>query len=121
VLAVASGGAQIVFGGLALAWPDLTLLIAAVLFGDAHDRFTERRSSGGRVAARRKAARLRRVRRHAARVDCSLDAAGYALAVGLGRARRIRAGGSTAGWPTDHRSSTAFYDAPDDAPDEQVC
>ena len=33
VLAVASGGAQIVFGILALVWPDLTLLIAAVLFG----------------------------------------------------------------------------------------
>ena len=33
VLAVASGLGQIVFGGLALLWPDLTLLIAAVLFG----------------------------------------------------------------------------------------
>ena len=33
VLAVASGVGQIVFGALALLWPDLTLLIAAVLFG----------------------------------------------------------------------------------------
>jgi uncharacterized membrane protein HdeD (DUF308 family)/alpha-beta hydrolase superfamily lysophospholipase len=33
VLAGASALAQIVFGALALAWPDLTLLIAAVLFG----------------------------------------------------------------------------------------
>lgn len=33
VLAVASSLAQVVFGILALAWPDLTLLIAAVLFG----------------------------------------------------------------------------------------
>jgi len=32
-LAGAAGVAQIVFGTLALAWPDLTLLIAAVLFG----------------------------------------------------------------------------------------
>lgn len=33
VLAAASAIAQIVFGGLALLWPDLTLLITAVLFG----------------------------------------------------------------------------------------
>ena len=33
VLAAASGLGQIVFGTLALLWPDLTLLIAAVLFG----------------------------------------------------------------------------------------
>ncbi|MBZ4488549.1 alpha/beta fold hydrolase [Microbacterium sp. cx-55] len=33
VLAVAWGGAQIAFGALSLTWPDLTLLVVAVVFG----------------------------------------------------------------------------------------
>ena len=89
VLAVASGVAQIVFGILALVWPDLTLLIAAVLFGVRTTIYGASLiwRAGRRLAG--KPAAARRSRGHAATSTASgcrqVRARG-----GLRRARRIR-------------------------------
>ncbi len=116
VLAVASGAAQVVFGILALLWPDLTLLIAAVLFGirtviygvsliwRAGRRLAKKGSTPEDPAGTRRATRW-------------LDAGRYALAVAL----VILAG--TAWWVNNWLSEgspvvDAFYDAPAQVPDE---
>lgn len=115
-LAVASGAAQIVFGVLALLWPDLTLLIAAVLFGI-------RTLVYGVSLIWRAARRLER--RPEASVDAAasrrnttrLDAGRYALAFVF-----IALSASAwwvNGWLADGAPVVdAFYDAPADAPDE---
>jgi uncharacterized membrane protein HdeD (DUF308 family)/alpha-beta hydrolase superfamily lysophospholipase len=116
VLAVASGVAQVVFGILALVWPDLTLLIAAVLFGvrtiiyggsliwRAGRRLAGKPASGDASTSTRRNRLL-------------LDAGRYALAVAL----VVLAG--TAWWVNNWLADgspvvDAFYDAPAVAPDE---
>ena len=59
VLAAAWGGAQLAFGILALTWPDVTLLVVAVVFGCPHDRL--RRGIGLRRPGARAAARSGRI------------------------------------------------------------
>ncbi len=116
VLAVASGAAQIVFGVLALLWPDLTLLIAAVLFGirtavyglaliwRAGRRLTGRSVVPGERTESRRSRLL-------------LDAGRYALAVVL----VVLAGSAwwVNSWLADGAPVVdAFYDAPADPPPE---
>lgn len=115
VLAVASAMAQIVFGVLALLWPDLTLLIAAVLFGVRTVIYggaliwrAGRRLAGKPEAAQDRDDRRRRV---------LLDAGRYALAVVL------VALAASAWWVNSWLADgspvvDAFYDAPADRPDE---
>lgn len=116
VLAVASGVAQIVFGVLALLWPDLTLLIAAVLFGirtvvyglsliwRAGRRLSRAPSQSPESAPSRRSLLL-------------LDAGRYALAVAL----VVLAG--TAWWVNSWLADgapvvDAFYDAPAETPED---
>jgi len=115
-LAGAWGLAQIVFGVLALLWPDLTLLVAAVLFGirtliygvtliwRAGRRLSGRADSPNADNETRRSLLLR-------------DAGRYALAVAL----VILAGSAwwVNSWLDDGSPVVdAFYDAPADAPDE---
>ncbi len=116
VLAAASGGAQIVFGILALVWPDLTLLIAAVLFGvrttiyGASLIWRAARRLAGKPASAQDPGGTRRRR-------LLLDAGRYALAVTL----VVLAGSAwwVNSWLADGAPVVdAFYDAPADPPDE---
>ena len=115
VLAVASALAQVVFGILALVWPDLTLLIAAVLFGV---RTVIYGASLIWRAGRRLAGMPRSVgdRDHPRR-RMLLDAGRYALAVAL----VVLAASAwwVNSWLADGSPVVdAFYDAPADPPDE---
>ncbi len=110
VLAVASGVGQIVFGVLALLWPDLTLLIAAVLFGVRTMIYGASLiwHAGRRLTAKSSAAPSPALTR---RNTLLLDAGRYALAVAL----IVLAG--TAWWVNGWLSEgspvvDAFYDAP---------
>lgn len=115
VLAGASGAAQLVFGVLALAWPDLTLLIAAVLFGVRTTVY------GGSLiwrAGRRLAGRPPTLtdvgRGHRGRA--LVDAGRYALAVVL--VVLAATAWSVNGWLADGAPVVdAFYDAPAEIPD----
>lgn len=115
VLAVTSGAAQIVFGGLALLWPDLTLLIAAVLFGIRTVLY-------GLSLIWRAGRRLLGKPSHSGDDDTTrreralADAGRYALAVGF----VVLAGSAwwVNGWLADGSPVVdAFYDAPAIAPD----
>ena len=115
VLAIASGAAQVVFGILALVWPDLTLLIAAVLFGvrtiiyGVSLIWRAGRRLAGKPAQADGSTATRRNR-------LLLDAARYALAVTL----VVLAGTAwwVNGWLADGSPVVdAFYDAPAVAPD----
>lgn len=115
VLSGASGVAQIVFGVLALAWPDLTLLIAAVLFGvrtivyGGSLVWRAGRRLAGRTPTLSDSGRGPRGRR-------LVDAGRYALAVVL----VVLAGTawSVNGWLAEGAPVIdAFYNAPADAPD----
>jgi len=117
VLAVASGVGQMVFGGLALLWPDLTLLIAAVLFGirtvvyGASLVWRAGRRLAGKPARLGEGARTRRGLLLA-------DAARYALAVGF----VVLAGSAwwVNSWLADGSPVVdSFYDAPETLPDER--
>lgn len=115
VLAVASAAAQIVFGILALLWPDLTLLVAAVLFGVRTVIYgaTLIWSAGGRLAG--KPASISE--RGAARRRLLLDAGRYALAFAL----IVLAGSAwwVNSWLDDGSPVVdAFYDPPAEAPGE---
>jgi len=116
VLAVASGLGQIVFGGLAVLWPDLTLLVAAVLFGirtviygvaliwRAGRRIAGKPDRLGGGAQTRRGLLL-------------ADAARYALAVVF----VVLAGSAwwVNGWLAEGSPVVdSFYDAPADPPDE---
>jgi uncharacterized membrane protein HdeD (DUF308 family)/alpha-beta hydrolase superfamily lysophospholipase len=113
VLAVASAAAQIVFGILALLWPDLTLLIAAVLFGVRTVIYgaaliwkAGRRLAGKPESAEEPNDRLRLLQ----------DAGRYALAVAL----VVLAASAwwVNSWLADGSPVVdAFYDAPADRPD----
>ena len=116
VLAVASGLAQVVFGILALVWPDLTLLIAAVLFGirtlvygaslilRAGRRLARGPGANGEAQGSRRNTLL-------------LDAGRYALAVVLVVLSASAWWVNT--WLADGAPVVdAFYDAPAEAPDE---
>ena len=89
VLAVASGGAQIVFGILALVWPDLTLLIAAVLFGVRTTIYGASLDLARGPSSRRKARLGGGSGRHAATSTAS-GCRQVCARGGLRRARRIR-------------------------------
>ncbi|MCR2764760.1 DUF308 domain-containing protein [Microbacterium sp. zg.B48] len=116
VLTIASGVGQIVFGILALVWPDLTLLVAAVLFGIRTVAYGVRliwragRSLAGLPARLTDGPQTRR----------SLilgDVARYALAVGF------LALAASAWWVNSWLAEgspvvDSFYDAPAEAPDE---
>ncbi|MDX2377386.1 DUF308 domain-containing protein [Microbacterium sp. LRZ72] len=113
VLAAASGVAQIVFGTLALVWPDVTLLVVAVFFGVRTIIFgaTIVLRSSRRVRGRPERLGEGATRRRRA----GADAARFALAVLL----LVAAGGSWAAssWLQDGAPVIdAFYDAPDVAP-----
>jgi uncharacterized membrane protein HdeD (DUF308 family)/alpha-beta hydrolase superfamily lysophospholipase len=116
VLAVASGVAQVVFGSLALLWPDLTLLIAAVLFGIRTVIYGGSLIwRAGRRLAKRPAVAAGDARTQ--RTTVLLDAGRYALAVAL----VVLAG--TAWWVNNWLSDgapvvDAFYDAPAEMPAE---
>jgi alpha-beta hydrolase superfamily lysophospholipase len=115
VLAVASGAAQIVFGILALLWPDLTLLIAAVLFGIRTLVYGVSLiwRAGRRLARAPGAPEVGRSRRN----TVMLDAGRYALAVVLVVLSASAWWVNT--WLADGAPVVdAFYDAPADAPDE---
>jgi uncharacterized membrane protein HdeD (DUF308 family) len=115
VLAVASGAAQIVFGILALLWPDLTLLIAAVLFGIRTLVYGVSLvwRAGRRLARAPGAPEVGRSRRD----TVMLDAGRYALAVVLVVLSASAWWVNT--WLADGAPVVdAFYDAPADAPDE---
>lgn len=110
VLAAASAVAQIVFGGLALLWPDLTLLITAVLFGartavyGGSLMWRAGRRLSGKPRALGEGAPTRRGRVWA-------DVARYALAAGL----LVLAGSAWAvnSWLADGSPVVdAFYDEP---------
>ncbi|QKJ19860.1 lipase family protein [Microbacterium hominis] len=115
VLAVAWGGAQIVFGVLALTWPDVTVLVVAFVFGIRTLLFgaalairgTRQMVAAGRGAAQREPSRA--ARRWA-------DAGRFALAVLL----LVTAG--AAWWVNDWLADGApvvdgFYDPPAELPD----
>lgn len=115
VLALASAAAQLVFGILALLWPDLTLLIAAVLFGVRTMVYGVSLiwKAGRRLAGKSASPDDRDDRR----LRLLLDAGRYALAVAL----VVLA--STAWWVNSWLADgspvvDAFYDAPADPPDE---
>lgn len=116
VLAVASGAAQIVFGSLALLWPDLTLLIAAVLFGirtilyGASLVWRAGRRLAGKPARLGGASPTRRAQAFA-------DAGRYVLAVAL--VVLAATAWWVNGWLADGAPVVdAFYDAPATPPDE---
>ncbi|AZS36386.1 putative inactive lipase [Microbacterium lemovicicum] len=121
VLAAAWGGAQLAFGILSLTWPDVTLLVVAVVFGARTIVFGAASVIGGiRELARRaqppeSAGTVERAR---ARRGRAWAAGGrYALALMLITA-------SAAGWGlNDWLADGApvldgFYDPPDDVPSE---
>ena len=115
VLAVASAAAQIVFGILALLWPDLTLLIAAVLFGVRTVIYgaTLIWKAGRRLAGKAPSAGARTDRRR----RLLQDAGRYALAVAL--VVLAASAWSVNSWLAEGSPVVdAFYDAPADRPDE---
>jgi uncharacterized membrane protein HdeD (DUF308 family)/alpha-beta hydrolase superfamily lysophospholipase len=115
VLSVASALAQIVFGFLALLWPDLTLLIAAVLFGVRTVIYgaTLIWRAGRRLAGKQDSAGGRDDRRSRLLLDAGRYALAMALVVLAGSAWWVNS------WLADGSPVVdAFYDAPADLPDE---
>lgn len=106
--AIVGGLAGVVFGVLALAWPDVTILVVAVVFGARLVMAGLQRLwwslSGRRSEGDAPRTRLRRFRRGVGAV------VSLAVALGLlGLSVTLRDGEPVV---------DAFYDAPDDAPDE---
>jgi uncharacterized membrane protein HdeD (DUF308 family)/alpha-beta hydrolase superfamily lysophospholipase len=110
-VAALSGLARAVFGVLALSWPDVTLLVVALLVGPAVFLF----GLGRAASALRRRGRPRNARPAAGgRRPRARRLAGAALSL-------VAALGLLAGSALVHRSSPspdAFYDTPDDVPAE---
>jgi len=115
VLALAWGAAQIVFGILALTWPDVTLLVVALVFGVRTIVFGATTLLRGARSLVRRPARLppppsRRARAWAAAGRYALSALLIATAAG---------GWALDGWLEDGAPSVdAFYDPPEGVPYE---
>lgn len=119
VLSLVWGGAQIAFGALALSWPDVTVLVTAVVFGarttifgaalmlrSARSLAARMDADGGRAATRASPSR---------RAILGAAVGRYALAVIL-----VAGAGASWGlhsWIADGAPVVdAFYDPPDDLP-----
>jgi uncharacterized membrane protein HdeD (DUF308 family)/S-formylglutathione hydrolase FrmB len=123
VLAAASGAAQIAFGVLSLTWPDVTVLVVAIVFGVRTVAFGAtlivRGARGMREAGRARRGLPRVPRspdvRHARRMTAWTAAGRYALAV-------VLVASATGGWWVDDWLAEgapvvdAFYDPPDRIP-----